>query len=170
MSFAPSQQRKADFAMAYKELIEYLLCLILLGKLWAIKIFQDLCECQWCWSLITSYIMQHRTNRPGFWSPKEDCGKSLFPHHNSNLTEARWCQSDVYWLQASCFLVSPALERWLLNALLLSTDGLNNNNYGKGWCSVVLPCLPSTCAHGIWGSFSHWQYLYSCPFFQSSIT
>lgn len=33
MSLAPFQQRKADFAMAYKELIEYLLCLILLSKL-----------------------------------------------------------------------------------------------------------------------------------------
>lgn len=73
----PFQQRKVDFAMAHKELIEYLLCLILLGKLCAIKIFQDLYECQGCWSLITSYITQHRTGRSGFFSPQEVCGKSL---------------------------------------------------------------------------------------------
>lgn len=36
------------FLMAHKELIEYLLCLILLDKPCAIKIFQDLCECQQC--------------------------------------------------------------------------------------------------------------------------
>lgn len=146
---------RRDFAMAYKELIEYLLWLILLGKLWAIKIFQDLCECQWCWSLITSYIMQHRTSRPGFCSPKEDCEKSLSPTQQQfGSVKGKAVPVRRVLTENKLFSVSPALEGWLLNALLLSTDGLNNN--GKGWCSMFLPCLSFTCAQGIWRSFSHW--------------
>lgn len=158
MSLAPFQQRKADFATAYKELIEYLL--------WAIKTFQDLCECQWCWSLITSYITQHRTSRPGFCSPKEDCGKPLSPTQQQ-FDRGKAVPVGRVLTENKLFSMSPALKEWLLDALLLSTDGLNNNS--KGWCSMFLPCLFFTCAHGIRRSFSHWQYLYSCPFFQSSI-
>lgn len=101
--------------MAHKKLIEYLLCLILLDKLCAIKIFQDLCECQQCWSLIASYITQQQYRKladQDFETLKENIGKSYSPHCKNLAEESSAILTYAAWNLAelcdSCFGGMPA--------------------------------------------------------------
>lgn len=106
--------------MAHKELIEYLLCLILLDKPCAIKIFQDLCECQQCWSLIASYIMQQEYTKladQDFEALKENMGKYCSPHCKG-LAEEIQCYFDICCLKISWTLW---LVFWKNACLMLSS-------------------------------------------------